>query len=220
MIKIENTNVVGFEDAIRGMRNPMNSWDKSDSHFVYDYNSFERHDARYIDEDIGKNDYELMMKLSKAGSVHAKFRRMIVVYVDITAPLYWWKEFDTYKVGTVANSCSKMHTLAKRDLNLSDFSIDHLYGDYNLSIFKDYITQINTMRKKYVDNPEDKDSWRIMLEMLPVSFNQKRTLSLNYEVLKNMYNARKNHKLQEWRDFCAWIETLPYSYLITSSQIW
>lgn len=218
MIKIENAvtpSPAQMLAIVNGARNSYDSWDKSDSHIITDP---EKGTSTFT---LGSADRNLLSRLSNAPTGdERKHLRMMEVIVDVTAPMFWWSEADTYKVGTVANSCSKMHTLAKRDLNLSDFSIDHLYGDYNLSIFKDYITQINTMRKKYVDNPEDKDSWRIMLEMLPVSFNQKRTLSLNYEVLKNMYNARKNHKLQEWRDFCAWIETLPYSYLITSSQIW
>ncbi len=211
MIKIENYDVVGWEHAIRGMRNPMNSWEKSDS-FEFP-----------PDEDgtpyIGPNDYKLMKNLRESGTDHRKFMRMITVYVDITAPLYWWKEFDTYKVGTVANSCSTMHKITEKEFVLDDFSHEHL-GDKEKQILLTIVEAMNESRDAFVTWNEDykhdkKDYWWQMIQLLPSSYNQRRTLMLNYEVLANIYKSRKDHKLDEWRDFCKWIKTLPYSELIT-----
>ena len=215
MIKLEYTEVVGWEAAIRGMRNPHNSWDKSDSEYL------RQEDGHIIASryEVGPNDHDLMMRLVKAGTDHRKFMRMIVVYADVTAPLYWWKEFDTYKVGTVANSESTMHTISKRDLTLDDFSHDHIYDDMTtepsaLKALTFVIDTINQYRRLYKVSGAKGDWWQI-IQLLPSSFNQKRTVQLNYEVLSNIYHARKNHKLTEWREFCRWIETLPYSELIT-----
>lgn len=211
MIKIENYDVVGWEHAIRGMRNPMNSWKKSDS-FEFP-----------PDEDgtpyIGPNDYKLMKNLRESGTDHRKFMRMVTVYVDITAPLYWWKEFDTYKVGTVANSCSTMHKITEKEFVLDDFSHEHL-GDKEKQILLTIVEAMNESRDAFVTWNEDykhdkKDYWWQMIQLLPSSYNQRRTLMLNYEVLANIYKSRKDHKLDEWRDFCKWIKTLPYSELIT-----
>lgn len=212
MIKIEKDSVYGWREAIRGMRNPMNSWDRSDSEWV-DIVECELNDnVVEIDYDdafrIGQNDLRLMKSLSKAGSDHGKFLRMITVYVDITAPLYWWKEFDTYKVGTVANSCSTMHKIQAKEFTLSDFSIEHLNVDVINNPFKEIIRCLNFFRLSYLQN-KDKDDWWQMIQLLPSSYNQKRTVQLNYAVLKNMYHARKNHKLDEWRTFCEWVESLP-----------
>lgn len=248
MIKINNTEIIGWEHAIRAMRNPLNSWNKSDS-----YHSR----GMLIDEDryevpgfyIGPNDLSLMMKLRNAGTDHRKFMRMIVVYTDITAPLYWWKEFSTYKVGTVANSCSTMHTIHKKEFTPDDFSHENLinYED-SLRIWKENhdldpriededpakypeeaiemwsfapmdililtVKALNHYRNLYLST-KDKKYWWQMIQLLPSSYNQKRTVMLNYEVLANMYKSRKNHKLDEWRMFCDWIEALPYSELIT-----
>ena len=239
MIKLKNTDVYGWEAAIRGARNPMNSWDKSDSgltimnpgdvEFGYEPN------YEYI---IGENDLKLMKSLSKAGNDHGKFLRMINVTCDIIAPLYWWKEFDTYKVGTVANSCSTMHKIAEKEFTLEDFSHDHLMelSDYEDEVnslepdrmcdFKFYlldtISALNNARDLYLlakTKPMKEESkraglvkkfWWQMIQLLPSSYNQKRTVQLNYQVLKSMYFARRNHKLDEWHDFCAWCETLPY----------
>ena len=215
MIKIEKTNIYGWEEAIRGMRNPMNSWDRSDSdwEFVEDQSIINPNDeVKFI---VGENDHDLMMRLAKGGAVHAKYRRMISVYVDITAPLYWWKEFDTYKVGTVANSCSTMHKIHERDLTLADFSHEHL-SSFNKKILLAYIDCLNTDRQRFVET-KDKDRWWQIIQMLPSSFNQKRTIMLNYEVLVGMYRDRKNHKLDEWHTLCEWIETLPNSEFITMS---
>ena len=236
MIKFEHTEVVGWEAAIRGMRNPMNSWEKSDS-FVCDYDcsGCPQHDIDlwpeteckgYFDEGdfvIGRNDHDLMMRLAKGGPVHAKYRRMIAVYVDITAPLYWWKEFDTYKVGTVANSCSTMHKIHAKEFTLEDFSTEHLYSD-ELEFFKEIVDRLNGCRNLYLDSkknesPRDvKNDWWQMIQLLPSSYNQKRTVMLNYEVLANIYKSRRNHKLDEWKEVCKWIETLPYSELITGKN--
>lgn len=250
-IKIENTEVVGWDHAIRGMRNPKNSWEKSDSGSC---TSWECSECGYYKLDpnfscgdrddylIGPNDHQLMMSLAKGGPVHAKYRRMITVYVDITAPLYWWKEFDTYKVGTVANSCSTMHKISAKEFELSDFSHEHLsdedymYGDdadydYDLAytylhVLEHTIFALNRARDKYLetlrkpmkDNTKRaalaKKYWWQMIQLLPSSYNQKRTVMLNYEVLANMYESRKNHKLDEWHTLCDWIESLPYSELI------
>lgn len=203
MIKIKHTEVFGLEHAIRGMRNPLNSWDKSDSFF--DGESFI----------MGENDFALMKKLAKAGTSHSKYRRMISVYVDINAPLYWWKEFDTYKVGTVANSCSTMHKLHAKEFTLNDFSIEHLIGVGSLLAV---INEMNFIRNRF-NETKDKKYWYHLIQLLPTSYNQKRTVMLNYEVLANMYKDRKNHKLDEWRDLCNWIEELPYSEIITGEQL-
>jgi hypothetical protein len=247
MIKLEKTEVMGFDQSIRGMRNPMNSWDKSDSGVCkggddgigcvncaanpcnHGYNhSFQ----------IGKNDHELMMKLVKGGPVHAKFRRMITVYVDITAPLYWWKEFDTYKVGTVANSCSTMHVFHDKEFTLDDFSIDHLealtnietdnkiigkfgptqgFNTSSMGVILITIDALNFYRNLYLET-KDKKYWWQMIQLLPSSYNQKRTIMLNYEVLAGIYPMRKSHKLDEWREFCMWIEVLPWSEIIQCKE--
>ena len=222
MIKFEKTETYGWEAAIRGMRNPMNSWSMSDSGFC---------STQYI---IGPNDLGLMIRLRNAGTDHRKFMRMITVYVDITAPLYWWKEFDTYKVGTVANSCSTMHKIHEKKFTLEDFSCEHLidrdanYEDtFDLfnsdgvnseccpSEFMKMICGIlNFYRGRYLET-KDKKYWWQMIQLLPSSYNQRRTVMLNYEVMANIYKSRKNHKLDEWRELCLWIEGLPYSELIT-----
>lgn len=223
MINVEKTEVYGWEAAIRGMRNPMNSWEKSDSFCkpstdnccsCHDYNKcayiFEP-DGKPYRVNIGPNDLKLMKSLSKAGNDHGKFLRMINVTVDITAPLYWWKEFNTYKVGTVANSCSTMHKIADKEFVLDDFSHEHLQDD-SVAVLESVIYTLNVHREwfnnKVLDDP--KIDWWQMIQLLPSSYNQKRTVQLNYQVLKSMYFARRNHKLDEWRDFCSWIETLPY----------
>ena len=209
MIKIEKTEVFGWEAAIRGMRNPMNSWEKSDSGYVitnkadYEFG----YDPIY-ELEVGNNDLKLMKNLSSAGSDHGKFLRMINVTMDVTAPLYWWKEFDTYKVGTVANSCSTMHKIHAKEFTLDDFSTDHLI-DFSWNRLADLIEYLNECRKKFLDT-NDKDWWWQMIQLLPSSYNQKRTVQLNYQVLKAMYFARKEHKLDEWREFCKWCEELPY----------
>lgn len=216
MIKLENTQVFGWEAAIRGMRNPKNSWGKSDS----EYTQVDPGGEPIYEFSIGPNDHELMMSLAKGGPVHAKYRRMIQVYVDITAPLYWWKEADTYKVGTVANSCSTMHKIHSRDLTIDDFSYDGLSNDkpsYRENVLRSTITAINECRTLYLET-DDKKYWREMILLLPSSYNQKRTWLANYEVLAGIYPMRKNHKLDEWHDFCRWIEELPYSELITGGQ--
>lgn len=219
MIKIENEEVLGWEQAIRGMRNPMNSWDKSDSGVVFEdgeYEGIEYHNAYYR---IGVNDLQLMAKLRNAGTDHRKYMRMITVYLDITAPLYWWKEFDTYKVGTVANSCSTMHKIHEKEFTLDDFSHEHIYDDVttepsSLKVLHSIIDALNQYRHLYLVSKCKGDWWQI-IQLLPSSYNQKRTVMLNYEVLANMYKSRKSHKLDEWREFCQWIEQLPYSELIT-----
>ncbi len=224
MIKFESTEVIGWEHAIRGMRNPLNSWGKSDSApaISYNHNGCLTPDAEeYL---IGSNDFELMKRLRNAGTDHRKFMRMITVYVDITAPLYWWKEFDTYKVGTVANSCSTMHKIAAKEFTLEDFSCEHL-NCMGISTLGNVIDILNVARTLYLNGgnykeeeytPKDKRIWWQMIQLLPSSYNQKRTISFNYEVLSNMYKSRKNHKLDEWSiGFCDWIKTLPYSELIT-----
>lgn len=222
MIKIEKTDVFGWESAIRGMRNPMNSWDKSDSGLVVmnpdDVEFGYEPNYEYI---VGENDLKLMKNLSKAGNDHAKYLRMINVTMDITAPLYWWKEFDTYKVGTVANSCSTMHKIHAKEFELNDFSHEHLtefveknnFGDtiaYDSKMWlQTTVNQLNWVRKRYLET-NDKKYWWQMIQLLPSSYNQKRTVQLNYQVLKSMYHARKNHKLDEWHTLCDWIEQLPY----------
>lgn len=242
MIKFENTEVLGWEAAIRGMRNPMNSWDKSDSHFV----DFEEWDCGHGAPDgmgsafvIGQNDMNLMKRLRNAGTDHRKFMRMLTVYVDITAPLYWWKEFDTYKVGTVANSCSTMHKIHEKEFTLEDFSHEHLinigmladsYGslEHNINILNFWRKRFNQSeeeRERYFNYngypyvPSKKDCWNQMIQLLPSSYNQKRTVMMNYEVLANIYKSRKDHKLDEWRiGFMDWIKTLPYYELITGEE--
>lgn len=252
MIKFEHTEVVGWEHAIRGMRNPMNSWSKSDSDWCENtgdcngcpcYNQLgDDGCCSTIPYVLGENDLNLMMRLRKAGTDHRKFMRMITVYVDITAPLYWWKEFDTYKVGTVANSCSTMHKIHAKELTVEDFScerlIDGIVAAKNpkgidekskvatnpLGVMRGVIDSLNTLRLAYLEHKDGcdgiyaKELWNQMIQLLPSSYNQKRTVMLNYEVLANIYKSRKNHKLQEWRDLCKWIETLPYSEIITGGE--
>lgn len=244
MIKIENVEIMGWEHVIRGMRNPMNSWEKSDSGICKggDDGIRCRNCAAYDCEhtydhswQLGKADHELMMRLAAGGPTHAKYRRMIIVYMDITAPLYWWKEFDTYRVGVTPNptdiemnSCSTMHKVAAKEFTLEDFSCEHLSGfespieggnmylnsNNALEIVIEYL---NAARKTYLET-KDKDIWWQMIQLLPSSYNQKRTIMLNYEVLAGIYPMRKNHKLDEWIEFCKWIETLPYSEIIVGEK--
>jgi hypothetical protein len=245
MIKLENTEVLGLEHAIRGMRNPMNSWDKSDSGWNVcspDCASWEICDVGFkcpfgtdgISKKndhffkLGKADLKLMTRLRNAGTDHRKFMRMIAVYVDITAPLYWWKEFDAYKVGTVANSCSTMHKIHAKKFTPDDFSFDgHEDLEFDDEVYVDdygtymkfdelAVTLCEYLRCKYLKT-NDKRYWRYLIQLLPTSYNQKRTVMLNYEVLANMYHSRKDHKLDEWHDLCHWIENLPYSQLITGN---
>lgn len=250
MIKIENWEVAGFEAAIRGMRNPMNSWDRSDSCFM-DNTEGEYHtilgdqgpscfvDGGVDDVLIGEKDFSLMKSLAQAGTEHSKYRRMIMVWCDITAPLYWWKQFDTYKVGTVANSCSTMHKIAEKEFSIDDFSHEHfnelpsnheiakiLGHDFTLDADKFMssndaawistlvVIMLNRARRLYLET-KDKKYWWAMIQLLPESYNQKRTVMLSYEVLASIYRQRKNHKLDEWHDFCDWIKGLPYSEVIT-----
>lgn len=215
MILFENTEVNGWESAIRGLRNPLNSWEKSDSVFAgtYAYGLNEN-----IPVSIGPNDISLMKKLVSAGSDHRKFMRFIMVTADITAPLYWWKEYDTYKVGTVANSCSTMHTIHKKEFTLDDFSHDHL-TETSMEVLESMVRALNACRRLYLETG-GKAWWWQMIQLLPSSYNQKRTVLLNYEVLRNMYHARKAHKLDEWREgFCQWVKDLPYSELITDKEV-
>lgn len=224
MLKIENTEVLGWEHAIRGMRNPKNSWEKSDSERKYENI---RDSEGYLV--IGPNDFDLMTRLRNAGTDHRKFMRMITVYLDITAPLYWWKEFDTYKVGTVANSCSTMHKIADKEFTFDDFSHEKLINSACMEIQEQHITWspvqvlattigcLNAYRELYLKT-KDKRYWWQMIQLLPSSYNQKRTVMLNYEVLANIYKSRRNHKLDEWHTFCDWIESLPYSELITGEK--
>ena len=211
MITLEKHETMGWEHAVRGARNPMNSWHLSDSKL--DYERFGRCGSY---PKLGPNDYKLLTKLAEAGSDHRKYMRMIIVYVDITAPLYWWKEFDTYKVGTVANSCSTMHKIHAKEFVRDDFSHGTLC-DVALSVLDTNIRALNLLRDTYLEHKE-KFVWDQIIQLLPSSYNQKRTVMMNYEVLRNMYHARKNHKLAEWREFCEWIETLPYSELITGPR--
>lgn len=206
MINITNPKVDGFEAAIRGMRNPMNSWELSDSR----YNEY--HDTYYV----GAKDLELMKKLIARGPVHSKFMRFITITMDINAPLYWWKEFDTYKVGTVRNSCSTMHKIQAKEFTLDDFSHEHLNKE-STKILENVIWSLNVSRDAFRGDPSNKSYWWQMIQLLPSSYNQKATVHLNYEVLRNMYHNRKNHKLDEWRKFCEWIEETPYSELITDA---
>lgn len=223
MLKLENTEVLGWEAAIRGMRNPMNSWEKSDSHvgfgdvFCCDCGCKDMEPCGQNCIDIGPNDLDLMTRLRNAGTDHRKFMRMITVYVDLTAPLYWWKEFDTYKVGTVANSCSTMHKIAAKRFERDDFSHEHLMDGGNY-ILNSTIDMLNEYRAQYLET-KDKKYWWQMIQLLPSSYNQRRTVMLNYEVLANIYKSRRNHKLDEWHTFCDWIEELPYSELITGPSL-
>ncbi len=233
MLKIENAEIMGWEHAIRGMRNPKNSWVKSDSGVCATHGPAHCADCVYTDchaDDVeistkyilGSNDLNLMTTLRNAGTDHRKFMRMITVYLDITAPLYWWKEFDTYKVGTVANSCSTMHKLTSKEFELDDFSHEHLIVA-SINSLKRTIEDLNACREAYlsdeIKDPEwKKEIWWQMIQLLPSSYNQKRTVMLNYEVLANIYKSRKNHKLDEWHTFCDWIESLPYSELITGKE--
>lgn len=217
MIKIEHWETYGWRAAIRGMRNPKSSWEKSDSQFDREVkNYFDEDDVPCIDISqflIGPNDLELMVKLCNAGTDHGKFMRMITVTADITAPLYWWKEYDTYKVGTVANSCSTMHKIADKEFTLDDFSHEQMHDAFRADLQR-LVKLLNIARNKFLETG-DKRFWWDMIQLLPSSYNQRRTVQLNYAVLRNMYHARKGHKLDEWRNFCAWMETLPYSRLIT-----
>ena len=249
MLKIENTEVLGLEHAIRGMRNPMNSWEKSDSCYCLGpvcpddatlnlckcecpyYKTDSCENAYCAPFTVGPNDHTLMMNLRNAGTDHRKFMRMITVYLDITAPLYWWKEFDTYKVGTVANSCSTMHKIAAKEFTLEDFSTEHVFRDNhmivhskddfrsinNIQFFMWIIDFLNENRRLYIET-KDKKYWWQMIQLLPSSYNQKRTVMLNYEVLANIYKSRRNHKLDEWHTLCDWIEKLPYAELITGKE--
>ena len=262
MIKFENTEVLGWQHAIRGMRNPMNSWEKSDSKISTCECEQWPHNIKKSFDEVGPNNHDLMMRLARGGPVHAKYRRMITVYVDITAPLYWWKEFDTYKVGTVANSCSTMHKIAAKEFTLEDFSHEHLISSVNgentncciyslegicevepTDVLEKTVEMLNKARELYLET-KDKKYWWQMIQLLPSSYNQRRTVMLNYEVLANIYKSRRNHKLDEWAEhknidietlkryyagafklrdeksladigFCDWIKTLPYSELIT-----
>ena len=235
MIKIENVEVVGWEHAIRGMRNPKNSWDRGDSKRCIEIACCEACPL-FMDDDcsdnendyiLGLNDQDLAMRLANGGPVHAKYRRMIVVYLDIVAPLYWWKEFDTYKVGTVANSCSTMHKIHDKEFTLDDFSYEHLdvrsrviLGTLieTLNKYRDLFINYNADDYEIKGCPDQKTYWWQMIQLLPSSYNQRRTVMLNYEVLVGIYKWRKNHKLDEWREFCKWIESLPYSELITGKR--
>lgn len=215
MIKIDRTEIFGWEHAIRGCRNALESWNKSDSFWnCVDYDSLNEKDI--YEYKLGPNDLALMKRLCKAGTDHRKFMRMIVVYVDIWAPLYWWKEFDTYKVGTVANSCSTMHTIHKNKFDLNNFSCEHLLPNAEEALCRT-ITTLNFYREEYLET-KDKNYWWQIIQLLPSSYNQKRTVMLNYEVLANMYKSRKDHKLDEWRKLCDWIRGLPYSELITGED--
>ena len=233
MIKLENTEVIGWEAAIRGMRNPMNSWEKSDSNFEDVFEDPENLHTYYMKNvEIGPNDFNLMKRLRNAGTDHRKFMRMIAVYVDIIAPLYWWKEFDTYKVGTVANSCSTMHKIADKEFTLDDFSCEHLgvtvpaelndgeevFQNLWIESLKRTIEDLNIARGFYIREQNTdlkKEYWLQMIQLLPSSYNQRRTVMMNYEVLANIYKSRRNHKLDEWHTLCDWIKNLPYSELIT-----
>ena len=244
MLKIENFEVTGWEAAIRGMRNPMNSWEKSDSKW-YSIGIPTSNPAAINDKCLsqkyclGDNDYNLMTRLRNAGTDHRKFMRMITVYLDITAPLYWWKEFDTYKVGTVANSCSTMHKIHAKEFTIDDFSHEHLLEPKDvhlpddsccnetwegcgiiapIDILEETVNMLNKARKMFLET-NDKKYWWQMIQLLPTSYNQKRTVMLNYEVLANIYKSRKDHKLDEWHTFCDWIKSLPYSELIIGQSI-
>lgn len=215
MLKTEHTKVCGWEPAIRGMRNPMNSWDKSDSYSTHIENPETLNTAEF-EFFVGDADHKRMMSLARLGSDHRKYMRMIVVYVDVTAPLYWWKEACTYRIGTTMNSCSTMHKLHEKPLTLKDFSHEYLEPEAK-DVLMCVIASLNALREYYCDF-NNKSDWYQMIQLLPSSYNQRRTWMLNYEVLRNIYHARKNHKLDEWHQFCDWIETLPYSELITGGE--
>ena len=238
MLKIKNTDVTGWEAAVRGMRNPMNSWEKSDSGTKYYFDECEGADNGVYRYTLGPNDLDLMTRLRDAGTDHRKFMRMITVYVDIVGPLYWWKEFDTYRVGVEKNSCSTMHKIHAKEFTLEDFSCEHILkskdvdSPYNsccnwnwegcgiiapIDILDETINMLNKARKMFLEI-KDKKYWWQMIQLLPSSYNQRRTVMLNYEVLANIYKSRKNHKLDEWHTFCDWIKTLPYSELITGNE--
>ena len=224
MIKIEEITLPSSEQMgfiIEGMRNPMNSWHKGDSHFYKGYIT----QGINVSSELGKNDFDLMKNLAKSGTDHRKFMRMMTVYVRITAPLYWWKEFDTYKVGTVSNSCSTMHKISEKEFILDDFSHEQLLTEDNIKwreaapkrVLESVIFCLNEYRKLYIETG-DKKYWWQMIQLLPSSYNQTRNIMLNYEVLRNMYDSRRNHKLDEWRKFCDWILSLPYNELITIKE--
>ena len=213
MIKIEKTEVMGWEPTIRGMRNPLNSWSRSDSDFSL---SGMQTINGILVPTIGPNDADLMRRLCKAGPSDAKFRRMLVVYADITAPLYWWKEYDTYKVGTVANSCSTMHKIHAAPFTVDDFSCEHITLTA-LAVLHAIIDELNYSREVFLET-NDKVYWWNMIQLLPTSYNQKRTVEFNYEVLHNIYHSRLHHKLDEWHAVCRWIESLPYSWIITGKE--
>lgn len=217
MLKVENVEVLGWEHAIRGMRNPKNSWAKSDSGPECPYGKEKCCGECQQNFCIGPNDKQLMMALRNAGTDHRKFMRMITVYLDITAPLYWWKEFDTYKVGTVANYCSTMHKITDKPFELDDFSHEHL-GFQSVRVLKDTIKVMNDFREEFIKDHE-KENWWQLIQLLPSSYNQKRTVMLNYEVLANIYKSRRHHKLDEWHTLCDRIESLPYSELITGTAV-
>ena len=227
MIKLENVILASSEQMefiIEGMRNPMNSWEKSDSgrgcddHLCGSHCAFSSqwcgNTPKYV---VGENDHSLMQRLSNAGTEHRKYMRMMPVYVRITAPLYWWKEFDTYKVGTVANSCSTMHKIAEKEFTLEDFSCEHL-STVSLNYLRNCIEHLNFIRDVYNEDKSNKGAWWQMIQLLPSGYNQTRNVMLNYEVLANIYRQRKDHKLDEWREFCQWIESLPYAELVTGAE--
>lgn len=222
MIKFENTEVVGWEAAIRGMRNPLNSWNKADSIFMradeedeyYETNRYNLPSSELVS--IGDNDHDLMMRLRNAGTDHRKFMRMITVYVDIIAPLYFYKELDTYRFGVEKNSCSTMHTIHKRDFVVEDFSYDHL-SQLGLDTLKRNIEVLNAYRAQYI-NTKNKEDWYTLIQLLPSSYNQRRTYMFSYEAFANIYKSRQSHKLDEWRDLCNWIKTLPYSELVIGNE--
>lgn len=236
MIKLKNVVLVSSEQMkfiIEGMRNPMNSWEKSDSHICRQDGSFCMECEHKNDYCLGENDLSLMQRLSNAGPEHRKYMRMMSVYVRITAPLYWWKEFDTYKVGTVSNSCSTMHKIQEKEFTLEDFSTEHICIRQSMDVLKDTIDALNVFRDVYLNGgnlryengnikcfgKKDKEIWWQLIQLLPSSYNQTRNVMLNYEVLANIYRQRKNHKLDEWREFCNWIESLPYSELICGCRV-
>ena len=236
MIKIETLEIDGMAPALHGMRNPLNSWDRADSYHTYIENPETGNRAKF-EFFVGGNDHELAMRLAKSGSTHAKYRRMIVVYADITAPLYWWKEFDTYRMGVEKNSCSTMHKIQAKEFTLEDFSCEHLgfydpedenkyaktcmtkdlLGAFPTDILLDVIESLNKNRNEFLDN-RDKLYWWQLIQLLPSSYNQKRTVMMSYEALSSMHRDRKDHKLDEWRDFCAWVKNLPYSEIITLEE--
>ncbi len=212
MIKIEHVEVMNWDAAIRGMRNALESWHKSDSYWTHIEDAETQETAKY-QFFLGDNDFALAQKLANAGPDHGKFLRYIIVSLDITAPLYWYKEFDTYKVGTVANSCSTMHKIHSKEITLDDFSHEHM-DTFSRNTLRLIADRMETARKLFLAESDKKHWWQI-IQLLPSSYNQRRTITLNYAVLRNMYHARKHHKLDEWREFCAWIESLPYAELIT-----